>query len=99
MKFSATSVTCSPLEAANRLSTSGEDGTGKVQRAEESGRKITKCISLCILSGLCVSVVNVFVGKSITETRSAPSSHRELEIIPTDCAGWVGSNRDRDSLH
>ena len=35
MKFSATSVTCSPLEAANRLSTSCEDGIVRTQRADE----------------------------------------------------------------
>jgi hypothetical protein len=49
--------------------------------------KITECLSLCILSGLRVSVVNGSVGQSTTETQSSPRSHRESEVNPTDSGG------------
>jgi len=41
----------------------------RINSAKESVGKITKCLSRCILSGLCVSVVNGFVG-------NPPQRHR-----------------------
>ena len=67
-----------------------EMGGRKRWHPPESVGEINKCLSLRLLSDLCVSVVVVFVGKSTTETQSSPRSHRELEIIPTGSSGCAG---------
>ncbi|MEP6818602.1 MAG: exo-beta-N-acetylmuramidase NamZ domain-containing protein [bacterium] len=45
-----------------------------------SAKQIT-CLSLCILSVLCVSVVGVSLGRSTTETQSSQRSHRGLRLF------------------
>jgi broad specificity phosphatase PhoE len=43
-----------------------------------------KCLSLCVLSVLCVSVVGVAAGKSTAETQSTLRIHKAFSVIAVD---------------